>query len=190
MAGTASTTAVTGLTIGGSATLRAGTSFAAGSFSHSIAGNWTNNGATINNTGSTITLNGSAQNIGGTSTTFENLALTGSNTKTFGVATVITGHVLIGSGVVANLSSFLTHTTNTCKPWAESGRQEVQLGQYISAATNINSTFFATAAGILTVTRGPITYYSRPLTGNRTCRRRHCHGWLWIGTGNFFPCSR
>ncbi len=164
LAGTASTTAVTGLTIGGSATFGPGTSFAAGSFSHSIAGNWTNNGATINNTGSTITLNGSAQNIGGTSTTFENLALTGSNTKTFGVATVITGNLLIGSGVVANLSSFLTHTTNTLTLGGV-GQAGGTWGGTTSAATNINSTFFATAAGILTVTRGPITYYSR-LTGN------------------------
>ncbi len=76
LGGTVSTTAVAGLTIGGDFVLGGGTTFTDGAFSHSIAGNFTNNGTYTANA-STVTFNGSAlQTIGGSSaTTFFNLAI-------------------------------------------------------------------------------------------------------------------
>lgn len=172
LSGTASATAVTSLTIGGSITLGSGTSFTAGAFTHNLTGNWINNGSTFTGAGSTINLNGTAQSIGGTnSTTFNNLILSGSNTKTFNLSTTATGDIAISSGVVANLSNITTHTANTLT-LAGAGQVAGTWGGTSSAATNINTTFFATATGILTVaTKGPTIYYSRqtgPWNSNTT----------------------
>jgi hypothetical protein len=56
MSGTSSASATSDLDIGGAVTLGSGTSFTAGAFSHTVAGDWTNNGATFSNTNGTITL--------------------------------------------------------------------------------------------------------------------------------------
>ena len=67
LAGTVTTAAGTGMTIGGNFTIGAGTSFDAGSFSHSVKGNWSN-GGTFNAGTSTITLDGAgAQSVSGSS---------------------------------------------------------------------------------------------------------------------------
>ena len=61
------------MTIGGNVTLSSGTSFDAGSFSHTLKGNWSNTG-TFNAGTSTVTLNGaSAQTMSGS--TFNNLSV-------------------------------------------------------------------------------------------------------------------
>jgi len=57
--GTATTAAVANLTIGGDVIIGAGTTFAAGAFTHNVAGNWTNNGGTFTPGTGTITFNGS-----------------------------------------------------------------------------------------------------------------------------------
>jgi len=164
MAGTASATPVSALTIGGSVTMGSGTTFTAGSFTHNVAGNWTNNGGTFNNTGSTINLNGAAQSINGTSsTTFNNLSLTGSNTKTFSVATTIGSKLSIASGVVANLSTITTHTTRTLTLNGSIQTATGSWGGTGSGATNINTTFFAAATGRLNVTN---TIYFTKGSGN------------------------
>ena len=74
-AGTASVTAINGITINGDVVLGSGTTFNGGSYTHNIKGDWTNtnNGFTAN--GSTIVFNGAAlQTITGT-TTFKNLQI-------------------------------------------------------------------------------------------------------------------
>ena len=97
--GTADATAVTGLTIGGNLTLGAGTTFVGGAFTHNLAGDWTNNGATFTNAGSTINFNGTAQTIGGSSsTTFNNVTISGSSSTTTAVATTIAGSLSVGDG--------------------------------------------------------------------------------------------
>jgi len=78
MSGTSpSATAVVGITIGGSVTLGSGTTFNAGSYTHNVAGSWTNNGATFTASASTINFNGSnVANINGSATTtFYNLTI-------------------------------------------------------------------------------------------------------------------
>ena len=67
LSGTVAITAVTGMTIGGDFTITQGASFDAGSYSHSVRGNFGNTGTLTSGT-STFTLNGSApQSIGGSS---------------------------------------------------------------------------------------------------------------------------
>src|ERR1051325_10933145 len=56
LGGSVSVTATNALTIGGNVTLGSGTTFAAGPYSHSVAGNWTDNGCTFSNTSGTITM--------------------------------------------------------------------------------------------------------------------------------------
>jgi len=65
------------LTINGNITIGNGTTFAASTFSHSVTGNWTNNGTFTTGAGSTVNFNGTtAQSIGGTaSTSFVNLTV-------------------------------------------------------------------------------------------------------------------
>lgn len=166
--GTASATAVTGLTIGANFILGTGTTFAGGAFTHNLAGNWSNNGGTFTNTNSTIYLNGTTQSIGGSSsTTFNNLALAGSGTKTFGAATAVASNLLIGTGVVANPGSITTHTANTLILGTTS-QAAGTWGSTSSGAANQNNTFFtAGTTGRFTVatTLGSQTYYSIS-TGN------------------------
>ena len=72
---TATTSMAAAMTFDGNVTLGSGTSFTAGAFTHTIVGNWTNNGATLDNSGSTFNFNNTSnQIIGGTaSNTFNNL---------------------------------------------------------------------------------------------------------------------
>ena len=164
MSGTASATGGTSITIGGDVTLGAGTTFTAGAYTHNVAGDWINNGATFNSTGSTITLNGAAQSIGGSSsTTFENLTLAGSGTKTFSLSTTTNATLSINSGVVANLSTITTHVAKTLT-LNGAGQIPATWGSTASVATNQDDTYFTSAAiGILTVTNR--IYYTRQ-TGN------------------------
>ena len=151
MGGTATSTATAGLTMGGTVTLGSGTAFTTGAFTHNVAGNWINNGATLINTGSTINLNGAAQNIGGSaSTTFNNLTLAGTNTKTFGIATFADAALSINLGVVANLGAITTHTAGIL---VLNGANQFpgSWGSTTSAATNTNNTYFAATTGIVTV---------------------------------------
>ncbi len=161
LSGAAAKTAVAGLTITGNVTLGSGTSFTGGAFTHNVGGNWTNNGATFVQTGSTIVLNGAGQTIGGSSATpFNNLSFTGSGTKVFGLATIISGTFSVGNGVVADLGTFTTHTSNILML---GGALQVSgtYGGTGSGATNINTTFFAANTGLITVATGDFTYYLR-----------------------------
>jgi hypothetical protein len=87
-----------------------GGSLTGGAFTHLLSGNWTNNGTYVPGT-STINFNGTTQSILGSTTTFNNVILTG-GTKTFGIATTITGNLSIPSGAIANFGS-LAHTAGT-----------------------------------------------------------------------------
>ena len=148
-AGTTTTTAVEAMTVGGNFTIGTGTSFSASTFTHNIAGNWSNTG-TFNANTSTINLNGTTQSITG-ATSFNNLTLSGSATKFFTNAITTTGSFTINSGVIANLGTGLTHSANTLSI-AGSGQPAGSWGGVGSAATFINSTYFAPASGTLNIT--------------------------------------
>ena len=150
LSGTTTATAVIGLTIGADLNIGTGTAFTAGSYTHNIAGNFSNS-ATFTAGTSTINLNGTTQSITG-ATTFNNLTLAGSGTKTFASATVTNNNFSIGSGVIANLGTGLTHTAKALyfvgvkqgtSTWGGTG----------SAASNINTTYFAASTGLLNTTK-------------------------------------
>ena len=65
------------ITFSGNISLGAGTTFNGGAFSHSVGGNWTNNGTFTGST-STVTLAGTGANIsGGGANNFNHLTVTG-----------------------------------------------------------------------------------------------------------------
>ena len=104
MSGTASTTLMGILNFDGNVTLESGTSFTTGSFTHTIKGDWTNNGATVDNSTSTFDFDGTTtQTIGGTtSTSFNNLTI--SNSSSIYVANNLT---LSGNLSIPNSSTSL-----------------------------------------------------------------------------------
>jgi fibronectin-binding autotransporter adhesin len=74
LSGTASVTAAQNILVNGNVTIGSNTIFNASSYSHTIAGNWSNSG-TFTGATSTITFNGVlAQTLTGT-TTFNNLTI-------------------------------------------------------------------------------------------------------------------
>ncbi|MEZ4972140.1 MAG: T9SS type A sorting domain-containing protein [Cyclobacteriaceae bacterium] len=157
LSGTISTSAVKGLTIGGSIVIASGTTFTAGAFTHNIGGNWTKNG-TFNSAGSTINFNGSAQNLNGGSTTFNDLQLGGSNIKTIGMSTSVTGTLSIDNGVVTNLTNTNIYSSNSLV-LGGAIQGAGTWGSTSSTASNQNDTFFS-GNGFITVTTGASTYYS------------------------------
>ncbi len=151
ISGSATTTAVVALTIGGIVTLESGTSFTAGAFTHNVGGNWVNNGGAFVNTGSTINFGAGSQNIGGSnSTTFNNLSLTVSGTKTFGIATFMDGNLSISGTAVANLGTITTHTANGLL-LGGANQASGAWGSTSSAAIHTNNTYFAATTGIVTI---------------------------------------
>ncbi|HEY8188006.1 MAG TPA: carboxypeptidase regulatory-like domain-containing protein, partial [Pyrinomonadaceae bacterium] len=104
--GTNSATAGAAITISGNVTLGSGTTFNAGSFTHNVAGDWTNNGAIFGPSTGTVNFNSSAvaQAINGTasSQTFNNITVNkaaqtlsvGGNTTTL----TLNGNLLISTG--------------------------------------------------------------------------------------------
>jgi hypothetical protein len=95
-------TTITGNLLISQGTLSTSTS----NFNMNVGGNWTNNGAFTPGTG-TVTMNGAAQSIGGTvSTKFNNLTLSGSGTKTLGIATSANGAFTISSGVTLATANY------------------------------------------------------------------------------------
>lgn len=156
LSGTASSSAVVNLTLGGSLVIGAGTSFNAGAFSHDIAGNIQNNG-TLNSSSSTFRLNGGVQSITGSGVTFNNLRLTG-GVKTLGVNTNVTVVFTIDNGASANLSNANVYNTSTLV-LGGAVRPAGTWGSTSSLALNQNDIFFS-GNGFVTVAAGNLSYYS------------------------------
>lgn len=105
-AGSVSYTAAANITISGNLNVGASTTFNGGSFTHTITGNWINNGTFTGNT-STINMNGPGTSISGTGTqNFNNLTF---------FATNITGAATTSINVAGNLMTAgagkFTHAT-------------------------------------------------------------------------------
>ncbi|MCA1832778.1 MAG: hypothetical protein LC750_08640 [Actinobacteria bacterium] len=119
LAGTSRFTAGAALTVTRDIILGNGTQFTAGGFTHNLARNFTNNGATFVNTGSTFNLNGgAAQTIGGSSsTTFNDLRV--ANTVggiSLALDSTVAGTLTLVSGVVSTGSNTLITTANCNTP--------------------------------------------------------------------------
>ena len=112
-ANTAAVTVAQPLTISGNLTLGNATTFSAGASSHSIAGNFTNNGATFSSTGLFTFNGGSAQVIGGTTaSTFNNLTINSAGVTLSGVNATAGGVLTLTSGVVTTGANVLVVTGN------------------------------------------------------------------------------
>jgi hypothetical protein len=115
MTGTAAATAQAAITTDGSFSLGSGTSFTAGSFSHSVGADFYNDGTTFTATGSTFTFNGSAAQAleGSTASTFDNLTLNNTAGLFLGADEAITGTLTLTAGKVILENHNLTlNTTN------------------------------------------------------------------------------
>ncbi len=100
------------LTIAGNLLISAGVTFVGGAFTHTIGGNWTNNGA-FTSAGNSVNFNGSTQTIGGsTATTFNNISINSSTSTQInttaainGVLSVPASRLLIIGGVTVTLAA-------------------------------------------------------------------------------------
>ena len=105
------------------------------------------------------TFNGANQAIGNGVTAANNLILAGSGTKTFSVSAAISNTLTINTSVIANLGTITTHTANTLN-LGGTLQTTGTWGGTTSAATNKNTTYFATATGIVTITDSPCEFNS------------------------------
>ncbi|MEI8272782.1 MAG: hypothetical protein WCG08_09175, partial [Paludibacter sp.] len=143
LSGTATATAVTGLTIGANVNIGSGTTFIGGAYTHNIAGNWTKTG-TFTATGSTINFNGtSAQSIG--TSNFNHLIFSASGTATATGALSIVGNLSISSNFSAG-----SYTHSLQGNWTNNG-----------TFTGNTSTISLTGAGAQTIAgTNPTTFYN------------------------------
>jgi hypothetical protein len=125
-------TAVGALTLNGSLTISANTTFAGGtSLTHNIGGDWTNNGSFSFTTTSTININGNnASNINGTATTtFNNLTV--------------------------NKGAAATTVTSTSKAFTTSNNLTVTQGNLILQATDVS---YVVTNDLVIATNGTLTH--------------------------------
>jgi hypothetical protein len=108
MSGTASATAAAGVTVNGNFSIGSSATFGAGTFSHAIGGNFTNDNTFTAST-STVTLNGSStQTIAGaTATAFNHLTINNANGITLSVSPTVNGTLTFTSGKVTTGSNTL-----------------------------------------------------------------------------------
>ncbi|MCW3113811.1 MAG: hypothetical protein JWR18_2207 [Segetibacter sp.] len=158
--GTISATTGNNITIGGNATFGLGTSFDANSNTHSVGGNWTNDGATFTPGTSTIIFNGtSGQNI--TSTTpFNNVtvnktsgAITSTGDITIKGLTFIKGLIATGSNKVIITATGSVSGAAQTTGWVNGNLQlsfsAISLiGTYAVGSSNYYSPFTLTFSGI------------------------------------------
>ncbi len=114
LAGTASATATVGLTVAGDVVLGSGTTFNAGSFTHNVGGNWTNNGTNFTAGTSTINLNnGSASPvaIGGSAATAFNLLTVNKSSSSYVVNNSVAA--FSANGVTVTKGNLTLSATNT-----------------------------------------------------------------------------
>ncbi|WP_187176409.1 T9SS type A sorting domain-containing protein [Algoriphagus sp. AK58] len=167
LSGTAITTAVVGLTIGGNLTIGTGTSFSAGAFSHQVGGNWTNQG-TFNAGTSTFNFAGPSPGTITNSGTgdFFTISFGGLGTKTIASNLSPTGNIQqVATALVFSGSSTLTLSTGRSMEVNASGSVSTGSGRIILQP------------GSLYINRSssnPTLEVRQNLTGNR--------GWRMIGS--------
>lgn len=171
-----------GLTVNGAGILKLGTGF-----THTFSGALNINDGTLNGGSSLLKIAGSVGGTGGsfianTGTVewnssgaqtialvaYNNLVLSGGNTKTFSGATAIGGYLSIAAGTVANLGTF-TSSAETMDLGGE-GVADGSWGSSSSAATFTNNTFFAATSGIINIATLTCSTPSAPITaGSSIC---------------------
>ncbi len=165
---TSGTVTLNAAIVASNVTISSGSSLTAGTFTHLISGNWTNNGGTFVPGTGTISLNGTAQTIGGSSSSinFNNLLLSG-GTKSFNKQVTVGGNLSIASGAFANLGTLTTHTANT-----------LTLGGFGTAAAKFGST---STSATPTVYKSD-TYFTSGTTGYITVNTGSCTAAITVAT--------
>lgn len=176
-------------TISGNVNIAAGATFNSSTFTHLVAGGWTNNG--IHTSTGTVHFNGSsAQSI--SASAFNNIQFSGSGTKTATGALAVTGNVAINSGTTWTAGSF---THNVGGSWTRDGTFTAT-GSTINfdgstaaniGASNFNHVIFSgagtkTATGALNMT-GSLTISNNWSAANFT----HTVQGNWTNNGSFIP---
>lgn len=155
---TVSFTAAAALTVSGNLVLGAGGTFNGGSFSHTINGNFTNNGTFTGNT-STITLAGAGTAISGTGVhNFNNLTIAASNiTAAATSALTIAGNLATtGPGIFTHLSGGTTTMSGTSKTISGTGItfDNLSVTGTVSTTSSYNITGNLSVAGSLSHSAG------------------------------------
>ena len=113
LGGTVSVTGVVGLTIGGDVVIGTGRTFTSGTLSHSVGGNWTNNGTFTPGLG-TVTFTGTGKTIGGTAnTTFYNLTINSASSITLNRPTTVNRVLTLTNGILTTDGTNLLNVTYT-----------------------------------------------------------------------------
>ncbi len=100
LAGTATATALGALTVAGSLAIASGAALTSGSYTHLLAGDFTNDGGSFTATGSTWTLNGSAPQTVSGANTFNNLTVNNSAGVTLAGSQTIAGDLTVSAGTM------------------------------------------------------------------------------------------
>jgi hypothetical protein len=160
VSGGSTKTATQALTVNNDFTIAASTTFAAGALSHSIKGNFFNNGTAFTPGTSTVTFNGtSAQSIGGsTATTFNSLTINKSS-GTATLASTATAAVLSVSAGTFDLSTQTLSVTGATTISAPATLTQGAGTLNQAGATTVNGTLAEAggtllAASTITVTNG------------------------------------
>ena len=146
--GTASATGVVGLTVTGDVIIGSGTTFTSGTFTHNVAGNWTNNGGTFTSGSGTVNFTGSNKAINGTAATqtFNNITIN----KTAGQLLSVGG-----STTTLTVNGNFTETTGN---FTAPATMSVGGNLTLSAGTFTAGTTFTFTGGTWTNTAGVFTH--------------------------------
>ncbi len=154
MAGTATATAGNALTFAGNVTLGSGTTFAPSTFTHSVSGNWTNNGATFTPGTSTINFNNTslAQSINGTagSQSFHNIEIDKGSTA-----------LSVGGSTTSLAVNDLTETSGDFSAPATltvNGNATLTSGNFTAGATTDLKGNWSNNGGTFTAGSGTVTF--------------------------------
>ncbi|MGD0539347.1 MAG: hypothetical protein ABSC03_17075, partial [Verrucomicrobiota bacterium] len=176
--GTESATAAAAINVTGNVTLGSGTTFNGGSFTHTVGGNWSNNGGTFTPSSCTITFNSTTagQTIGGSaaSQTFNNLIVNdsgqtvtvGGSTTTLTVSgdlTLTSGTLAAGTATTINLAGNWANNSSTSAFTAGSGTVS-----FTGASKTIGGSSSTTFAGLSIATGATVTLNTGATCGTLT----------------------
>lgn len=117
ISGTSTFDANAAMNFDGAVTINANTTFDAGSYTHTAAGNWTDDGTFTEGT-STMNFDGTgSQTISGSSVNFYNFTKSGSGTTTLGASVDVNNNVSLSAGTWAQSS----YDINVASNWSSTG---------------------------------------------------------------------
>jgi hypothetical protein len=153
-------TAASDITVSGNVSIGASTTFNGGSYSHSIGGNWVNNG-TFNGNTSTITLTGAGTTVSGSGTqNFNNLTVAASLVVFSAGSISLTGSLATtGSGSFSQASGGTVLMTGSGATISGSGisLDNLTVSGTVSTATSLTLTGNLAVSGSFTASSGIIT---------------------------------